>query len=34
MSVRVEEMKTTVRTAHKSALDAEAQCDESTGGNR
>jgi hypothetical protein len=34
MSVRVDEMKTTVRTAHSAALDAEAQGDESTGGNR
>jgi hypothetical protein len=34
MSVRVEDMKETVRTAHTSALDAEAQGDESTGGNR
>lgn len=34
MSVRVEEMKTTVRTAHDAARAAEAQGDESTGGNR
>lgn len=34
MSVRVEEMKETVRTAHSAALDAEAQDDENTGGNR
>jgi hypothetical protein len=34
MSVRVEEMKTTVRTAHSTALAAEAQGDENTGGNR
>lgn len=34
MSVRVEELKTTVRTAHSAALDAETQSDENTGGNR
>lgn len=34
MSVRVEELKETVRTAHVAALDAEAQDDENTGGNR
>lgn len=34
MSERVEELKETVATAHASALDAEAQDDENTGGNR
>jgi hypothetical protein len=34
MSVRVDEMRSTVRTAHTAALDAEAQSNESTGGNR
>ncbi|WP_419705335.1 hypothetical protein [Promicromonospora sp. NFX87] len=34
MSERVKEMKETVATAHSAALDAEAQNDENTGGNR
>jgi hypothetical protein len=34
MADRVEEMKTTVATAHSAALDAEAQDDENTGSNR